>query len=382
MTGVLLDSGGNLFFSETYGNRVRKVTPDGIISTIAGTGQGGYSGDGGPATAAQLNGPDGLALDSAGNLYVADTYNGLVRLVTPDGTIRTIAGSAGLMGYSGDGGPAATARMNYPWGVAVDSAGNVYVADTFNGVVRELKPSHSAVLVSSVVDAASERSGPVAPGKMVVIYGAGLGPVQPVQNQPNNGQIGTAAGGTTVSFNGIAAPVLYASSTQVTTVAPYSINGAMAQVTVSYNGQTSAAFSVPVAASAPGIFTANQTGSGQIAAVNAADGAVNSAVNPAKAGGYISFYATGGGETSPTAIDGRLGTSAAPKPILPVTVTVGGIPATVQSAGGAPGQIAGLMRVTVQIPDGVQPGGYVPVILQVGDVSTPPDAAWVAVSGN
>jgi uncharacterized protein (TIGR03437 family) len=144
----------------------------------------------------------------------------------------------------------------------------------------------------------------------------------------------------------------------------------------------SPAFSVPVASSAPNIFTANQTGAGQIAAINAVDGTINSAVNPARAGALITSYATGEGETSPAGLDGSLGSSAAPKPILPVTVTIGGIPASVQAVGGALGQIAGLMQVTVQIPNGVRPGGYVPVILQVGDVSTPPDAVWIAVSGS
>jgi hypothetical protein len=138
-------------------------------------------------------GPDGLALDAAGNLYIADVWNSRVRLVTPDGVITTIAGtsSSSPFSYSGDGGPAATAQLNYPWSVAVDQQGNVYVADTFNNVVRVLRPAHTAILVGSVVDAASERAGPVSPGKIVVIYGVGLGPTQLVQNQASNGQIGT-----------------------------------------------------------------------------------------------------------------------------------------------------------------------------------------------
>jgi uncharacterized protein (TIGR03437 family) len=384
VTGVALDGAGNLFFSETYGHRVRKVSPDGIITTVAGTGTAGVSGDGGPATSAQLNGPDGVALDAAGNLYIADVYNSRIRLVTPDGSINTIAGASasGPYGYSGDGGPAVNAQLNNPWSLAVDQQGNVYVADTFNQVVRVLKPAHSALLIGSVVDAASERASPVSPGKIVVIYGSGLGPAQLVQNQANNGQIGTQIGGTAVWFNGIAAPVLYASATQVAAIVPYAVTGASAQVAVSYQGQASAAFAVPVTASAPAIFTSNQTGAGQIAAFNAVDGTVNSATNPAKPGGYISLYATGEGQTSPAGQDGKVGPSVPPTPVLPVTVTVGGMPATVQYAGGVPGQIAGLMQINVQIPSGVQPGGYVPLILKVGEASTTPDAVWIAVSGN
>jgi uncharacterized protein (TIGR03437 family) len=130
-----------------------------------------------------------------------------------------------------------------------------------------------------------------------------------------------------------------------------------------------------VTPSAPSIFTSNQTGAGQAAAINVIDGTVNSAINPVKIGGYISLYATGEGQTTAAA-------SASPRPILPVSVTVDGIPAAVQYAGGAPGQEAGLMQVNVQIPSGVRPGGYVPVVLQVGDAATTPDAVWIAVSAN
>jgi len=381
VTGVLVDGSGNLLFSETYSHRVRKVSPDGIITTVAGNGGEGFSGDGGPATSAELNGPDGLAMDSAGNLYIADVYNNRIRLVTTDGIITTIAGSgSSSFGGSPDGGSAVSANLNLPYSVALDPQGNIYVADTFNRAVRVLRPTHSSILIGIVVDAASQRPGPVSPGKIVVIYGAGLGPKQLVQNQPSNGLISTQAGSTTVSFNGIAAPVLYASATQVAAVVPYAISGATAQVTVSYQGQASPSFSVPVAAVAPGIFTSNQTGAGQIAAVNAVDGSINSAVNPVKVGAYITLFATGEGQTAPAGVDGKVNSSTPPAPVLPVTVTVSGIRASVQYAGEAPGQIAGLMQINVQIPSGVQPGGYVPVVLKVGDASTTPDAVWVAVS--
>jgi uncharacterized protein (TIGR03437 family) len=215
----------------------------------------------------------------------------------------------------------------------------------------------------------------------VVVYGAGLGPSQLIQNRSSNGPFGTELAGTVVSFNGIAAPILYASATQVAAIVPYAISGTTAQVTIAYQGETSTAFTIPVAPSAPGIFTSNQTGAGQAAAVNTVDGTLNTAVNPVKIGGYISLYATGEGQTAPAGVDGKLG-STPTRPVLPVSVTVDGIPATVLYAGGAPGQVAGLMQLNVQIPNGVQTGGYVPVVLQVGDASTTPGAVWVAVSGN
>ena len=237
------------------------------------------------------------------------------------------------------------------------------------------------MLIGTVVDAASQRADPISPGKIVVIYGGGLGPDQLVQNQASNGQFGTELSGTKVSFNGTAAPILYASAMQVAVVVPYGVTGTSAQVTVTYQGQLSNAVTVPVSSSAPSLFTLNQTGAGQAAAINA-DGTANTAAKPVKIGGFISLYATGEGQTSPGGVDGKVGGSTPVHPVLPVSVTVGGIPATVQYFGSLQGQVAGLMQVNVQIPNGVQPGGYVPVVLKVGDASTTDGAVWIAVAGN
>ncbi len=431
--GVAIDSAGNLYIVDCcYNNRVRKVAPDGTITTVVGNGTPGYSGDGGLAINAQLVHPRGVAVDRAGNFFVADSF---VRKVTASGIITTLAGFAGLSpmsigepsgvaidsagnlfiteplydlvqeispsgivttlagtgtpGFSGDGGPSTNAQLSGPTAVAVDAAGGVYVTETGdsdlgieNNTVRVLRPMNQSIMMSAVVDAASERTDPLSPGKIVVIYGADLGPVQLIQNQASNHLFGTSVGGTVVSFNGIAAPILYTSANQVAAIVPYAISGGTAQVTVAYQGQGSGSFIVPVAASGPSIFTSNQTGAGQAAAINAVDGTVNTAANPVTVGGYISLYVTGEGQTSPGGVDGTLGGSTPPHPVLPVSVTIGGIPATVQYRGGAPGLVAGLMQVNVQIPNGVQPGGYVPVIVQVGDASTVSGAVWIAVSGN
>ncbi|MBZ5617725.1 MAG: hypothetical protein LAQ69_03160 [Acidobacteriia bacterium] len=393
--GVAVDIADNLFIAED--GRIRKVSPDGTITTVAGGAAfdfRGPSGDGGLATSARLSWPVGVAVDSAGNLLIADPGDNFqvgdvgddfsvdqrIRKVSPDGIITTLAGN-GSHDFSGDGGPAITAAFNGAIGVAVDGAGNVYVADVRNQVIRILRPANSSVLIGAVVDAASQHADPISPGKIVVIYGAGLGPSQLIQNQPKNGQVSNELGGTTVSFNGLAAPILYTSATQVAAVVPYAAGGSTARMSVTYQGQVSADFTVPMATTAPNLFTSNQAGWGQAAAINAVDGTVNSTVNPVKLGDYISLYATGEGQTIPARVDGKLSSTSA-RPVLPVGVTVGGIPAFVQYAGGSPGQVAGLMQVNVQIPNGVQPGGYVPVVLQVGDASTTPGAVWVAVSGD
>ena len=393
--GLAVDRADNLFIAEE--SRIRKVTPDGTITTVAGGipffVQWGFSGDGGPATSARLSFPVGVAVDNAGNLIIADPGFNLdtgdagddysvdqrIRKVSPGGIITTVAGN-GSHSFTGDGGPAVTAAFDGAIGVAVDGAGNLYVADALNRVIRILRPVTSSVQIGAVVDAASQHADPVSPGKIVVLYGAGLGPPTLIQNQPKDGQFGTELSGTAVSFNGIAAPILYTSSTQIAAIVPYAVLGSTARVSVAYQGQTSADFTVPLTMAAPSIFTLNQAGWGQAAAINAADKSVNTPANAVRIGESITLYATGEGQTSPGGVDGKVAGSTPVQPALRVTATVGGIPATVQYAGSAPGQVSGLMQVNLQIPAGVQPGGYVPVVLTVGDESTVPDAVWIAVA--
>ncbi len=125
---VAVDASGNVFVADTLGNQIRKVTADGTITTVAGTGKLGFSGDGGPAIDAMLASPDGVAVDAAGNLYIADFYSGRIRKVALDGTIVTVAGG-GPSFVLGDGGPATDAFLQNPRGVAVDGEGNLYIAD-------------------------------------------------------------------------------------------------------------------------------------------------------------------------------------------------------------------------------------------------------------
>jgi hypothetical protein len=135
--GVALDAAGNLYFSDFNNHAVRKVSTSGVITRVAGNGGNGYAGDGGQATAAKLYYPAGLTIDGYGNLYIADNANSVIRKVTPSGIISTVAGS-NIPGYTGDGGAATAARINAPKGVHADGAGNLYITDLGTQVVRKV----------------------------------------------------------------------------------------------------------------------------------------------------------------------------------------------------------------------------------------------------
>ena len=138
--GIVCDAAGNIYFCDRGNNVVRKINTSGIINTIAGmAGPGAYAGDGGPATLANLRNPTGIALDRVGNIYITDNGNNVIRKVDTTGTINTIAGTTA--GYSGDGGPAISAQLRGPVGIAVDTAGNIYFCDSRNNVVRMINVS-------------------------------------------------------------------------------------------------------------------------------------------------------------------------------------------------------------------------------------------------
>jgi uncharacterized protein (TIGR03437 family) len=390
--GLVADKAGNIYISD-YGNAtVRKVDTSGNITTVAGTGTWGYSGDGGPANKAQLAHPVALAIDTAGNIYIADPGNLDIREITTDGIIHTIfsnldaesiavdaAGSLyypnylnstiqkilsngtqftiagnGTIGFSGDGGPATAAQLNTPYGVAVDSSGNVYVADFANQVIRQLTPAVSTV---TAVNAASGVGLAISPGEIVSLYGATLGPPVPATQHPDaNGFYGTQLAGTTVSFNGVNAPLIYTSASQINAIVPYEVpNGGMVTIQVNYQGQSVASQTLPVVLTAPGIFTANSSGTGPASVINQ-DGSVNSVSNPAHPGNTIVFYLTGEGQTNPGGVDGQttpLPPAHAPVPQQAVSVFMNGQQTQVHYAAEAPGLVAGIMQINAVIPSNV-----------------------------
>ncbi|MES2703093.1 MAG: T9SS type A sorting domain-containing protein [Bacteroidota bacterium] len=137
ITGVAVDAGGNIYIADKSNNRIRKVNSAGIISTIAGNGTAGYSGDGRPAIAAAINAPRGVGVDGGGNVYIADAGSQRVRKIDGSGTISTIAGT-GVAGFSGDGGPAVSAQLYGPYNIAIDAGGNIYIADVDNNRIRKI----------------------------------------------------------------------------------------------------------------------------------------------------------------------------------------------------------------------------------------------------
>ena len=134
---LAFDASGNLYIADFDNQRIRKVSTSGIISTVAGTGISGFSGDGGAATAASLNSPNAVAFDASGNFYIADGGNERIRKVNTSGIISTVAGT-GVSGFSGDGGAATAASLNLPSAVAVDVSGNLYIADFDNQRIRKV----------------------------------------------------------------------------------------------------------------------------------------------------------------------------------------------------------------------------------------------------
>jgi sugar lactone lactonase YvrE len=219
---VALDAAGNLYIADAHNSRVRKVSTSGTITTVAGNGTFGFSGDGGPATDAGLNSPVGVTVDAAGNLYIADSGNHRVRKVSTSGTITTVAGD-GTFGFSGDGGPATNASLNIPYGVAVDAAGNLYIADPGNSRVREVAASVPPLLSGTISTVAGDGTqgfsgdgGPATDAGLSGPYGVAVDAAgnlyiadpgdSRVRKVSTSGTITTVAGNGTTGFSGDGGP--------------------------------------------------------------------------------------------------------------------------------------------------------------------------------
>ena len=214
--GVNLDASGNIYIADQDNFRIRKVASDGTITTVGGNGEPGYSGDGGSATAAQLVFPEDAALDGSGNLYIADNFNHRIRKVSPGGIITTIAGN-GTPGFSGDGGPAASAQLFHPQGVAVDAAGNIYICDRLNNRVRKIALDGTiATIAGNGVGGFSGDGGPATDAQLQqprdIVFGTS-GNIyisdrfnHRIRKIDSSGIITTVAGNGTAGFSGDGGP--------------------------------------------------------------------------------------------------------------------------------------------------------------------------------
>ena len=432
--GITVDSAGNLYIADTGNSRIRKVS-NGVITTVAGSGTYGLSGDNGPATSAELEDPYGVALDSAGNFYVADTNNSRIRRVS-NGVITTVAGN-GTGGFSGDNGPATSAELAIPYGVVVDSPGNVYIADTQNYRIRILTTAPAALPVVSatpttmsftysvggsnpptqtvavsgggaaatfsvstsslgwlsvsptsgttpntgtfnitvranptgltvqtyngsitiagtgtatgstivnvtfavsapvptitkVTNGASFATGAVSPGELISIFANTTNPIGPTPAVSLSSttcpspctNVSTTMGGVQVEFlpQGVYAPLLYVSAMQINAVVPYEVQTAGGSVSaeVKYLGQASNAFILQTTTTAPGIFTTN--GGTGTAAMNQYDASGNfqgqNSGSNPASPGWVLVLYVTGEGAIPAAVDGSVTSSITVKPLV------------------------------------------------------------------
>lgn len=355
--GLAVDNTFAIYVSDTS-HRVLKFA-NGTLTPYAGNGNiggGPNIGDNGPATKATLNNPLGLAVDAAGNLYIADANEFRIRVVAPNGIITTIAGTD-QSGYTGDGGPALNAQLAFPHHALPDGLGNIYISDTLNNVIRELTMAGPSIATNGVVSAASFQP-KVSPGALASIAGSNLA--------TSTGTDGTLPlltnfAEATVSVNGKLAPILYASPSQINFQVPWETATGNATVTVTVDGTVSNSMTVPVTAAAPGIFF---NSSGAAVAQNH-DFTLNTPSNPAHAGSYLITYLTGSGPVNPPVADGAATPSTGlTQPTSIPTVTIGGAPATVLGSALVQGFVS-LLQINVAVPSGLAAGSY-PMVVMIG----------------
>jgi uncharacterized protein (TIGR03437 family) len=363
-----MDASGTLYVADTGNQRVIKYSGTSqSFTVVAGTGTSGFGGDGGPATQAKLSTPTAVAVDSLGNIYIADANNSRIRKVTTDGNIVTIAGKGGAS-YSGDGGPATTAGLAFPRGLTVDSGGKVYIADTQNSVIRVLTPTFPAISPGGVANAASYAPR-LSPGALASVFGTGFGSITAQPDSP----LPKSVSGVAVNVNGKAAPIFYLSPGQINFQVPWATSTGAGSVTVNVNGGSSNSISVPVSAAAPGLFFDQASGA---AIVQNSDFSLNTSSNPAPRGGTIIAYLTGSGPLSPAQSDGvPAPTTSLVNMTAAYSAQIGTAPAQVTFAGLAPGFI-GLVQMNIVVPPTLTPGTYSLTVTVGGETS---NSATIAV---
>ncbi len=383
--GLAFDAAGNLYIADSGNHAIRMVSATTQkMSTVAGTGSLGYNGDNIPATSAQLNYPLGVAFDSAGNMYIADSQNFRIRKVV-NGVISTIGGT-GQPGYGGDGLYSTSSLFTFPASVLVDSSGKVYVGDAGNNVVRLLTP-YATLLPPPVINANGVVSaslfgqfGSIAPGSWIEIYGANLAADSRSWNSNDFTGINAPTGldGTTVTIGGQAAYVAFIGAQQVNVQVPTNIGTGPQRIILNTGAGQSVPYTVGVEPLQPGLYApvTSNIGGKQYVWAQLGDGSIvlpsgvpssatgGAASRPAKVGETITMYGVGFGPVSPTIAAGQIvqqSNTLAEK----FQVQFGGVPATVPYAGLAPGAV-GLYQFNVTVPN-VGAGTAIPLTFIVAN---------------
>lgn len=372
-TAVAAGASGDIYFSDQFNHRIRRIDKSGTITTVAGTGTPAFSGDGGPATAASLNYPGGLVVDQSGEVFVCDDLNYRVRKFTPGGNIATVAGN-GAPAFAGDGGPALAASLNGQFGVAIDGAGNLYISDSLNQRIRKVTNAGSttvpAFTAAGITNGASFVSG-VSPGAIATIFGSNLSNNVQGILLAYTAPLPTKLAGVSVTIDGIAAPLFavdnVGGSEQLNVQVPFEVAG-KANISVSVNnGRGSQAVEVAVQPAQPGVFTSDGVNG---AILHGANNVLITSSNPASKGEVVVIFATGLGSVTPASPTGALAPSTPPFSMTDVkpTVTIDGNAADVPFSGLAPGFV-GLYQVNATVPVGTT-SGSVDLVVTSGGVSS------------
>ncbi len=371
-TAIALDPAGNVYFSDQFNQRIRKIDKSGIITTIAGVGASGYSGDNVAATGAAINYPGAIVVDQNGDIYFCDSANNRLRKIS-NGIITTVAGN-GVAGFAGDNGPAITAELNNPFGLAMDAAGNLYIDDITNARIRKVSGATVTLLpnftAAAVTNGASFKSG-ITAGALITIFGVNLS--NNVHGNAAFGQVPlpTTLGSSRVLIAGTAIPLFNViniqGTEQINAQVPFELASQQnVNITIDNGRGISSPVQVAVAPAQPGIFLEG----GIVGAfLHGADNSVVTGSTPASAGEVVVVFCTGLGAVTPPGTTGALASSTTlSNTNITPTVSVGGANANVAFSGLAPA-LVGLYQINFTVPQSTSSGSIDVVVTANGVAS-------------
>jgi uncharacterized protein (TIGR03437 family) len=345
------DPSGNMYW--VTGNTLSKLSIGGATTTLTL-----------PQLPNETSSVRGMTADGSGNVYLWNqtgfANSASIQEVTPGGQIFTLGRENPALPHTT--GQPGKVDLGYAEWVVSDPSGNLYYADTSVSTVRELTAgcpvvTQPLIAYQGVANAASYDT-ELAPGELAAVFGNNLGPSEGQVVPLSNGQFPWQYGGVAITVNGYPAPLLYVSQTQTNFVVPFETSGQQSrEVQVTYNGVVSDIYHASSAPADLGIF-----------AIANADSSTNSSANPAKAGSYVVIYGTGQGVSNPPEMDGVIMGGNLTTPLLPVIAYLDGQPATVLYAGSAPGLVAGVLQINLQLPSDIAPGKhYINIVSQGWD---------------